>query len=67
MSRIITIVDALPIGVTSLSITSNSGNNFANADKIITLQLQTDSDDLHDITGSKNVAVSLHEYIFKYT
>ena len=39
-------------GVTSLSITSNSGNNFANADKIITLQLQTDSDDLHDITGT---------------
>ena len=52
VSRIITIVDALPIGVTSLSITSNSGNNFANADKIITLQLQTDSDDLHDITGT---------------
>ena len=52
MSRIITIVDALQIGVTSLSITSNSGNNFANADKIITLRLQTDSDDLHDITGT---------------
>ena len=52
MSRIITIVDALPIDVTSLSITSNSGNNFANADKIITLRLQTDSDDLHDITGT---------------
>ena len=52
VSRIITIVDALPIDVTSLSITSNSGNNFANADKIITLRLQTDSDDLHDITGT---------------
>ena len=52
MSRIITIVDALPIGITSLRITSNSGNNFANADKIITLRLQTDSDDLHDITGT---------------
>ena len=52
LTRIITIVDALPIGVTSLSITSNSGNNFANADKIITLRLQTDSDDLHDITGT---------------
>ena len=49
LTRIITIVDALQIGVTSLSITSNSGNNFANADKIITLRLQTDSDDLHDI------------------
>ena len=48
VSRIITIVDALPIGITSLRITSNSGNNFANADKIITLRLQTDSDDLHD-------------------
>ena len=52
VSRIITIVDALPIGITSLRITSNSGNNFANADKIITLRLQTDSDDLHDITGT---------------
>ena len=52
LTRIITIVDALQIGVTSLSITSNSGNNFANADKIITLRLQTDSDDLHDITGT---------------
>ena len=52
LTRIITIVDALPIGVTSLSITSNSGNNFANAGKIITLRLQTDSDDLHDITGT---------------
>ena len=49
MSRIITIVDALPIGVTSLSITSNSGNNFANADKIITLRLETDSDDLQTL------------------
>ena len=52
LTRIITIVDALQIGVTSLSITSNSGNNFANADRIITLRLQTDSDDLHDITGT---------------
>ena len=52
VSRIITIIDALPIGVTSLSITSNSGNNFANAGKIITLSLETDSNDLGSITGT---------------
>ena len=46
MSRIITIIDALPINVTSLGITSSSGDNFANTGKIITLRLETDSDDL---------------------
>ena len=50
--RIITIIDADPIGVTSLSITSNSGDNFANAGKTITLRLETDSTDLGNFTGT---------------
>ena len=53
ISRIITIIDALPIDVTSLSITSSPGNpNFAKADDTITLVLRTDSDDLDSITGT---------------
>ena len=52
MSRIITIIDALPINVTSLGITSSSGDNFANTGKIITLRLETDSDDLGNFTGT---------------
>ena len=53
ISRIITIIDALPIDVTSLSITSSQGNpNFAKANDTITLVLQTDSDDLVNITGT---------------
>ena len=53
ISRIITIIDALPIDVTSLSITSSPGNpNFAKADDTITLVLRTDSNDLSSITGT---------------
>ena len=53
ISRIITIIDALPIDVTSLSITSSPGNpNFAKADDTITLVLRTDSNDLSNITGT---------------
>ena len=52
VSRIITIIDALPINVTSLGITSSSGDNFANTGKIITLRLETDSDDLGNFTGT---------------
>ena len=51
VSRIITVIDAPPINITSLSITS-TGGNFANADKVITLRLETDSDDLASITGT---------------
>ena len=51
MSRIITIIDAEPITVTSLSIASSPGNpNFANADKTITVTLVTDGTDLGNFT-----------------
>ena len=51
MSRIITIIDADPITVTSLSIASSPGNpNFANADKTITVTLETDGTDLGNFT-----------------
>ena len=52
LTRIITIIDAPLIGITSLSITSNSGNNFANEGKTITLRLQTDSNNLGNFTGT---------------
>ena len=51
VSRIITIVEADPIAVTSLSIASSSGDNFANAGKIITVSLETDGTDLGNFTG----------------
>ena len=52
MSRIITITEADPITVTSLSITSSSGNNFANAGKTITVTLVTDGTDLDNFTAT---------------
>ena len=53
LTRIITIIDAPLIGITSLSITSSPGNpNFANEGKIITLSLVTDSNDLGNFTGT---------------
>ena len=52
LTRIITIIDADPINVTSLTITSSSGDNFANADKIITVRLETDGTDLGNFTGT---------------
>ena len=52
MSRIITIIDADPITIRSLSIASNSGNNFANEGKTITVTLETDGSDLGNFTGT---------------
>ena len=52
VSRIITIIEADPITVTSLSIASSSGNNFANEGKTITVTLETDSTDLGNFTGT---------------
>ena len=53
LTRIITIIDAPLIGITSLSITSSPGNpNFANADNTITLRLETDSNNLGNFTGT---------------
>ena len=52
VSRIITIIEADPITVTSLSIASSSGNNFANAGKTITVTLVTDGSDLGNFTGT---------------
>ena len=52
VSRIITIIEADPITVTSLSIASSSGNNFANTGKTITVTLVTDSTDLGNFTGT---------------
>ena len=51
-SRIITVIDAEPITIESLSITSNSGNNFANAGKTITLTLETDGNDIGNFSGT---------------
>ena len=51
-SRIITVIDAEPITIESLSITSNSGNNFANVGKTITLTLETDGNDIGDFSGT---------------
>ena len=50
VSRIITIIDAEPITVTSLNIASSSSNNFANAGKTITVTLVTDGTDLGNFT-----------------
>ena len=50
--RIVTIIDKLPINVTSLNIASSSGNNYANANKNITLTLVTDGTDLVNFTGT---------------
>ena len=50
LTRIITIVDADPIIIRSLSIGSDSGNNFANAGKTITVTLETDGSDLGNFT-----------------
>ena len=52
VSRIITIIEADPITVTSLSIASSSGNNFANAGKTVTVTLVTDGSDLGNFTGT---------------
>ena len=52
VSRIITIIDADPITIRSLSIASNSGNNFANEGKTITVTLETDGNDLGNFTGT---------------
>ena len=53
VTRIITIIDANPLNVTSLFIASSSGNNFANAGKTITVTLETDGNDLGNFTGTK--------------
>ena len=52
ISRIITVIDADPITITSLSITSTSSNNFANAGKEITLELETDGSNLGNFSGT---------------
>ena len=54
VSRIIAIIEADPITVTSLSIASSSGNNFANEGKTITVYctLVTDGTDLGNFTGT---------------
>ena len=52
VSRIITIIDADPITIRSLSIASNSGNNFANEGKTITVTLETDGSDLGNFTAT---------------
>ena len=52
INRTVTVIDAPEINITSLSITSTSSNNFANADKVITLRLETDSDDIGNFVGT---------------
>ena len=52
VSSIITIIEADPITVTSLSIASSSGNNFANAGKTVTVTLVTNSTDLGNFTAT---------------
>ena len=52
VSSIITIIDAEPITVTSLSIASSSGNNFARADQNITITLETSGSNIINATGT---------------
>ena len=52
VSRIITIIDAEPITVTSLSIASSSGNNFARADQNIIITLETNSSNIANAIGT---------------
>ena len=51
-ARIITIIDAEPITVTSLSIASSSGNNFARADQNIIITLETNSSNIANAIGT---------------
>ena len=51
-TRNVTVVELDPITLTSLTIASSSGNNFANAGKTITVTLETDGTDLGDFTGT---------------
>ena len=51
-TRNVTVVDADPITVTSLTITSSSNTNFANEGKTITVTLETDGSDLGNFTGT---------------
>ena len=52
VSRIITITEVDPITVTSLSITSSSGNNFARADQNITIILETNGSNITNAIGT---------------
>ena len=52
VSSIITIIDAEPITVTSLSIASSSGNNFARADQNITITLETSGSNIINAIGT---------------
>ena len=53
LTRIITIIDADPIDITSLSIADTTGNpNFANLGTTITVTLVTDGTDLGNFTGT---------------
>ena len=45
-TRNVTVVELDPITLTSLTIASSSGNNFANAGKTITVTLETDGTNL---------------------
>ena len=51
-TRNVEVVKLDPIPITSLTITSSSGDNFANASKIITLELEATSSDLGNFTGT---------------
>ena len=53
LTRIITIIDADPIDITSLSIADTTSNpNFANLGTTITVTLVTDGTDLGNFTGT---------------
>ena len=52
ITRNVIVQDVPPINVNSLSITSSSGTNYANASKNIILTLVTDGSDLSNITGT---------------
>ena len=51
-TRNVEVVKLDPIPITSLTIKSSSGDNFANASKIITLELEATSSDLGNFTGT---------------
>ncbi|MDI1496104.1 MAG: hypothetical protein K8823_1412, partial [Cenarchaeum symbiont of Oopsacas minuta] len=53
-TRTVTVIDAEPITVTDLTVSSNSGNdnNYARAGQTITITLITDGTDLGNVTGT---------------
>ena len=65
VSSIITIIDAEPITVTSLSIASSSGNNFARADQNITITLETSGSNIINAIGILHTEQNVYEQLYR--